>query len=236
MKALEAEGFAIREAGTHQRPSAEAFEFKPAPTSPIYPTFARGSVDSPLKGKMNNWRNSSLSLNSVDRGTQTDEDDSPHRNGSPLHLDDTSTSPAHEETEHAGTQHVVGDDEDDDNHSDVGSISDVDSHAAIETATPVVTKARIVSVPKRIPPSLPPRNPNRVSTPGDDGVQLGDGFEKVSLSEPPILEDRRDLGADKHISKLESGHTIAPVGDDEFHSMPTTPSEPRETTAFSEMH
>ena len=181
---------------------------------------------------MENWRNSSVSLNSVDRGTQTDEEESPHRNGSPLHLDDNTTSPVHEETEH-----VVGDDEDDhDNHSDIGSISDVDSHAAIETATPVVTKARIVSVPKRIPPTLPPRNPNRVSTPGDDGAQLGDGFEKVSLNEPSIVEERAGIGMDKHISKLESGHTIAPIGDDEFHSMPTTPSEPRGPGAFPEMH
>ena len=162
VKALEAEGFAIREAGTHQRPSAEAFDFKPAPTSPVYPSFARRSVDSPLRGHMEGWRNSSQSLASVDRGVQTDEDDSQARNDSPPADEHARVSPVMKETEHVDAA-------DNDSHS--GSVSDVDfedSHAEIETATPVLTKARVVSVPKRVVPALPPRNPNRVATPEEE--------------------------------------------------------------------
>lgn len=43
--ALEKEGMSIREAGTHKRASWEQFSFQPAPTSPIYSTYSRASLD-----------------------------------------------------------------------------------------------------------------------------------------------------------------------------------------------
>ncbi|GAB7353160.1 hypothetical protein MBLNU459_g3693t1 [Dothideomycetes sp. NU459] len=43
--ALEKEGMSIREAGTLKRASWEQFSFQPAPTSPLYSTFGRKSVD-----------------------------------------------------------------------------------------------------------------------------------------------------------------------------------------------
>ncbi|KAI9808966.1 MAG: hypothetical protein M1826_003944 [Phylliscum demangeonii] len=39
VRALERAGLAIREAGSRSRPSSDQFEYRPAPTSPIYPTF-----------------------------------------------------------------------------------------------------------------------------------------------------------------------------------------------------
>ncbi|KAF7716496.1 Uncharacterized protein PECH_003904 [Penicillium ucsense] len=70
VKALEAEGMFIREAGSKVRPSHEAFEFRPNPSSPLYATFARRSLDSSPR---NSWRTSVQSYASVDRGTQTED-------------------------------------------------------------------------------------------------------------------------------------------------------------------
>jgi hypothetical protein len=206
VKALEAEGLAIREAGTHQRPSAEAFQFNPAPTSPIYATF-RNSIDSPLrdKARTSSWRGSTSSLVSVTRGTQTEEDDGKVSNHSPL----GTHSPARKETEHVDDNdhhHDLSDDDDDDD--------DDDEHAEIATATPVVTKARVVAVPKRVPPSLPPRNPDRMSTPID-------GFDQVSLNDKSAVEPTGDIYDHSKAPELETKH----ADDDDFHSMPATPAE-----------
>lgn len=70
VKALEAEGMFIREAGSKVRPSHEAFEFRPSPGSPVYATFSRRSLDSSPR---NSWRASVQSYRSVDRGTQTED-------------------------------------------------------------------------------------------------------------------------------------------------------------------
>ncbi|KAJ5287225.1 hypothetical protein N7478_002911 [Penicillium angulare] len=70
VKALEAEGMFIREAGTKVRPSPETFEFRPNPGSPVYATFSRRSLDSSPR---NSWRGSLQSYASVNRGTQTDD-------------------------------------------------------------------------------------------------------------------------------------------------------------------
>lgn len=70
VKALEAEGLFIREAGTKVRPSHDIFEFRPNPTSPVFATFARRSADSSPR---NSWRASVQSHAYSDRGTQTDD-------------------------------------------------------------------------------------------------------------------------------------------------------------------
>ncbi|KAI9374945.1 hypothetical protein BJX61DRAFT_540339 [Aspergillus egyptiacus] len=67
VKALEAEGLFIREAGSKSRPSYDVFEFKPSPASPVYSTFRRSLESSPR----NSWRTSVQSYVSADRGTQT---------------------------------------------------------------------------------------------------------------------------------------------------------------------
>ncbi|EON67103.1 hypothetical protein W97_06356 [Coniosporium apollinis CBS 100218] len=63
--ALEKEGFEIREAGTHRRPSSEQFEFNPSPLSPIYSAFSRKSIDGRTPSRKSSihssWRISALS-------------------------------------------------------------------------------------------------------------------------------------------------------------------------------
>lgn len=72
VRALEEQGLFIREAGTHNRPTPEVFEFRPNPSSPIYNSFVRQSIDSSPR---QSWRASVQSAKSYvnsDRGTQTD--------------------------------------------------------------------------------------------------------------------------------------------------------------------
>ncbi|KAJ5182692.1 hypothetical protein N7492_000308 [Penicillium capsulatum] len=70
VKALEAEGLFIRDAGTKVRACPDAFEFRPNPGSPVFATFARHSLESSPRSS---WRASVQSYTSVDRGTQTDD-------------------------------------------------------------------------------------------------------------------------------------------------------------------
>lgn len=153
VKALEKEGLEIKVAGTRSSPSREAFEYKPSPNSPIYGTFRRHSVDS---ARRNSKRSSLRSIASIDRGTQTaDLEMSPTKD---KHSESKSTSP---------TVHTPADiTEDVDGERDQqGYLEDTHDvvEAVPEAAAPVITKARLVTIPKRIPPSLPPRNPHRNS-------------------------------------------------------------------------
>ena len=231
VKALEAEGLNIREAGTHSRPSAEMFEFRPSPTSPIYPTFARRSVDSPLRGRTNSWRDSTHSLASVDRGTQTDEDESKSASNSPTKEGDSrNVSPAKEETEH------VEEDDVDDHSPNSGPASDVGGSAQVGTAIPVIARARVVNVPKRVPPrppALPPRNPDRVA-PVAEGADE-DGFDQVPLDEPErsaggtpvdgVVGNLEEKGLRPEVNKGNPKDAARIGVDDEFHSIPATPVE-----------
>ncbi|KIV91664.1 hypothetical protein PV10_06178 [Exophiala mesophila] len=203
VKALEAEGLNIREAGTHQRPSAEAFEFRPSPTSPIYSHFNRQSVDGSVRSRK--WRDSTNSLASIDRGTQTDEDEK---------TKSTDHSPRRDEkrTTEAPRKHSQLVNEDDDQGNDRSeSFSDVDSDAEISTAVPVMAKARMVDVPKRPPPALPPRNPERVVSPVAVTEHPSDGFDRISLN-----------AGDERNSR-DGGRTSSPARS--FHSVPGTPNE-----------
>lgn len=230
VKALEAEGLNIREAGTHSRPSAEVFEFKPAPTSPIYPAYRR-SVDSPLRGRTNSWRGSMHSLASIDRGTQTDEDDKKSASHSPEKQD--RASPVLKETEHV-------------NESDESDTPyDEHENAEIETATPVLARARVVSVQKRPPPTLPPRNPTRVSTSAlSTDTELNDGFDQVQLNGAEHetndyvvspIEQRAEEDANTTTRQHEEsgaysldGTAHSAENDDDFQSTPSTPAERRD--------
>lgn len=101
------------------------------------------------------------------------------------------------------------------------SFSDVDSDAEIQTAVPVVTRARVVEVPRRFPPALPPRNPERVVSPVD-AVAPSDGFEKISLEEK--------AGEPKHADDQGLSRTATNEGaDSAFHSVPVTPSEEKKS-------
>ncbi|OBT73522.1 hypothetical protein VF21_07207 [Pseudogymnoascus sp. 05NY08] len=79
--ALEQAGLEIKEAGSHSRPSSSQFEYKPSPTSPIFPHLNRMSMDTTGAGSrssyMSNPKRTSLrTVRSISMGTQTDAGDS----------------------------------------------------------------------------------------------------------------------------------------------------------------
>lgn len=237
VKALQLEGFEIREAGTKSKPSADVFEFKPATTSPVYSNY-RKSVE--LRGRTNSWRGSMYSVASVDKSTQTEQtDDEDCR--SPIHNPrrrlSPPLSPARKETEHVQESTDEEGEEDDDQVSDLKSSIQETSH--VQTAVPVVARARVVQVAKRIPPQLPPRNPNRTSQSNKDEGGA-DGFDTISLNG----SERSDVTLEKGNSSIETddgankapqlstdgkthvGMNAAPgwAGEDEFHSVPPSPA------------
>ncbi|KAJ4365483.1 hypothetical protein N0V95_000418 [Ascochyta clinopodiicola] len=83
--ALQSAGLEIREAGTHNRPTSEQFEFRPSPTSPIFSTFRKSTDRSSIAASLapsrrSSWRTSTLSSviggsrptsNYADSSTQT---------------------------------------------------------------------------------------------------------------------------------------------------------------------
>lgn len=248
VKALQAEGLEIREAGTKSRPSAEVFEFKPATTSPIYSNF-RKSMD--LRERANSWRGSMTSIASVDKGTQTDEEDSRSAIYSPTKRNSQPPSPIRKETEHVQESSDDDDNNDVDVDVDDGDVDDaqanglessVQESSHIETAVPVVVRARMVSVPKRVPPSLPPRNPNRTSQLKKDEKDA-DGFDTVSLNGSDhsnvTLEKRKSNAEERHSTDktqrlstdgkhhINVNGTPGVAGEDEFHSVPPSPANER---------
>ena len=154
------------------------------------------------------------SLASVNAGTQTDEDVGKSGSRSP---EKKAPSPMIKETEH-----VNDSDESDTPYDD-------DENAEIETAVPVVTRARVVSVQKPTPPSLPPRNPGRVSTLSPD-KELNDGFDSVDLNGSAADASHHEGGAVDQ-SREESQTPLDGTShgaDDDFHSIPATPEERRD--------
>lgn len=163
VRALEEAGLEIREAGTRSRPSSEAFEYKPAPTSPIFSVFNRRSI-STESTKADSRRDSKLSVASVDRGTQTGDI------GTQTILEgEFQDSGEHSPVKKTSQNLTEEPDEDDlglerflsESETQGAEIHEI-SHAS---ESPVVSRARLVTIPKRIPPPLPPRSPYRHSEP-----------------------------------------------------------------------
>ncbi|KAL8806039.1 MAG: hypothetical protein Q9182_001571 [Xanthomendoza sp. 2 TL-2023] len=152
VRALEAEGMGIREAGSGSRPSLEAFQYKPAPSSPIYNAFRRHSVDS--SSRRNSKRDSARSIASTDRGTQTanfgsSADTESPRNHSPLEKTNENRSEEEAATDGLGIS----------NEPQLRPyVAPIMEQAAPQ---PVISRARLVTIPKRVPPALPPRSPYR---------------------------------------------------------------------------
>ncbi|KXG49799.1 uncharacterized protein PGRI_057670 [Penicillium griseofulvum] len=244
VKALEAEGLFIREAGTKTRPSHETFEFRPNLDSPVYSTFSRRSMDSSAR---NSWRasvQSSKSYSSVDRGTQTDdtpvteptpvsrtsspsEKESPTDRPSRSVWDETEDSAQwdtiaiHGNEEHVKVRQLDGQeaedtrakanacedmqddpelDDDDDEHFEVHEVSnakvtpmengqappkveDQTTNGETKPASPSFTRARLVTIPARTPPTLPPRHPRHV---------WGSGSSRASTSPTALSRSSRN--------------------------------------------
>lgn len=186
-----------------------------------------------VRDRANSWRGSMNSIASVDKATQTDRDGSRRASHSPVKRNSQPSSPIRKETEHV---HESSDDSDE--VIEVESPLQESSH--LETAVPVVVRARMVSVPKRLPPSLPPRNPNRASF-STNGERDADGFDTVLLSGSElssVAPDKTKASAEMESStdkvpltrtdgNHQSGVNGAPgVGpEDEFHSVPPSPAK-----------
>ena len=153
--ALEEQGMEIKEiteAGTKNRPSSDAFEYKPSQHSPIFSNFNRQNSIAKRDARRDSGR---LSIASIDRGTQTAE---------PLQMSNKTDS---DEVDNGQPNH--------------------DLNGDLEEATemPVIQKAKVVTIPKRIPPALPPRSPYRNS-----------GSKTSSFEQPtsPLAQDHEDSG------------------------------------------
>ncbi|KAI9719647.1 MAG: hypothetical protein M1812_003418 [Candelaria pacifica] len=173
--ALEKEGLDVLEAGTRTRPSSQQFEYRPSPTSPIFNTFSRRSFDDHRASRHGSWRSSMMS---VDRGTQTanlagKDDDHQVRLPVPSNQEGNGFLPNH----YGESLPVYAEPE------DVHEGSDEQLHETTEGPT-IISKARLVTIRKRTPPTLPPRNSLR-------------GIEPLTVNVNPLAQDRpvsRDIG------------------------------------------
>ncbi|KAJ5775329.1 uncharacterized protein N7511_000340 [Penicillium nucicola] len=211
VKALEAEGLFIREAGTKVRPTHDTFEFRPNPGSPIFATFSRRSMDSSPR---NSWRasiqshKSNRSYLSVDRGTQTNDaspaaSTSVSRAPSPPSAKDSTAPSVNWDDDPASWDAVplnggydglksedhkpksydeqtqADNDVDEDDDFEVHEVNNAivtprDSLQSFQSSpkkaeeqsdneakrlSPSFTRARLVNIPARTPPTLPPRTP-----------------------------------------------------------------------------
>ena len=173
--ALEKEGFLIKEAGTQRRPSSDAFEYRPSPSSPIFNAFSRRSTEVTLSRSTSRResKQSITSLASLDRGTQTANFDPPTiiEEASPEH---ETQKPIEKTTEDLATISDVDEEAYEDDDEEEPDVIIEEPTVAVQCITParispVVFKPRLVTIPKRIPPQIPPRSPFRGSRPETAG-------------------------------------------------------------------
>lgn len=270
VKALEAEGLFIREAGTKVRPNQEVFEFRPSPASPVYATFSRRSHDSSPR---NSWRASVQSYTSVDRGVQTDEapltaTTSVSRGSSRSAKESMGvlapspwkeeTSEWHEVPIHGGAGHDKDADrefkipvdaeerraaeaDDDFEVHEVSSATvsrreslvpsneeQVVPAAESKRVSPTFTRARLVTIPKRTPPALPPRHPQHTWGSGSSRESTSPtalSYSSHSTEPTEAVEAAAEAEAAHEAAGLASNvkvlqtSTVLPavVDEDEFH-------------------
>ncbi|CAI7618777.1 unnamed protein product [Penicillium discolor] len=256
VKALEAEGLFIREAGTKVRPNHETFEFRPNLGSPVYSTFSRRSMDSSPR---NSWRasvQSSKSYASVDRGTQTDdaslteptsvsrassrsakgssigrppmntwvENDGSHWDTIAIHGDEEHVKVRQLEGEEAEDRrakanacedaHEDPEFEDDDEHYEVHEVGnatvtprdsippsptkvgDQTTDRDTKSTSPSFARARLVTIPARTPPALPPRHPRHIPASGSSRASTSPtalSYSSINTSPTDVTEAAENL-------------------------------------------
>lgn len=258
VRALEEQGMFIREAGTHNRPSQEVFEFRPSPSSPIYNSFVRQSIDSSPRQSWRTSLQSTKSYVSVDRGTQTDDMQAAQPRSisvaSSRSLQDTAESPVENpwDTPDTSEDHDVPSDNNGEFEIHDASTTvakpeparSVISTPSDESPTSNFSRPRLVTIPKRVPPALPPRNPvrRRGSHSTQNSVAAGPtspplsthgeatAIDSTSDNEKIGVENAAQDGAEEPrleaaaAPEQESHETLA-VEKEEFHSTSTSPTE-----------
>ena len=245
VRALEQAGFHIKEAGSQQPVDSTEFEFNPAPTSPVWRTSfsVRRSIDARSMSGLSHrssWRMSQLSTEQrpsmSEMGTQTDFDDVPP---SPRLLHSPKRSPGmtlpngHQMAdipEDKSTDDVASihdkhnaethdDDDVEDEADDVAVIHEVHRAESVHQvpAAQVITRARLVEVPKRgPPPQLPPRNPIR-----NRGKPLIIGAADESPKSPSSTFPRRQSGGSSPGSARTRSASVSSVESVELNSQLT---------------
>ena len=164
-----------------------------------------------------------------DRGTQTDENevDSPKRSS---RLSSRQVSPPKRVDEDIlETERRESPERHESPEGRRDSFSDIDSDVEIHEVNPVVMKARTVTVPKRIPPTLPPRNPGRVSSPSPLHTEspaeppIDDGFSKINLN-----GGGETIASTSDARDLSPGRAPSTLDEDKFQSIPNTPVREKE--------
>ncbi|OJD14580.1 hypothetical protein AJ78_05098 [Emergomyces pasteurianus Ep9510] len=165
VKALEKEGVIIREAGTKRLATVDMFEFRPSSACPLYNRFSHLSTDSSPRAS---WRTSIQSTASVDRATQTDDyvEDQPPTAPTSISC---SSSESYEAT--APANHHLSEEEPSSTPSPRNTRSLIVQDQTItggpcqaRPISPSFTRARLVTIAKRMPPPLPPRNSARIAS------------------------------------------------------------------------
>ncbi|KAL8637479.1 MAG: hypothetical protein Q9228_005255 [Teloschistes exilis] len=242
VRALEAEGMGIREAGSGSRPSLDAFQYKPAPSSPIFNNFRRHSADN--TSRRNSKRDSARSISSTDRGTQTVD-----LTASPKHESPTRQNPLEKTVEDQAAEAAGADG------LGISDASDLQLQPAplMEQATPqpVISRARLVTIPKRVPPALPPRSPYRnsprvvnaeVTTPPIPSPPLASHrIDKATGPSTPSPKPSTfaDVSLEDHTKENDSPRKdISQISQSIEDNHPATPSpqhSPTKTTGFDSL-
>ncbi|KAI5279628.1 hypothetical protein KEM54_004088 [Ascosphaera aggregata] len=186
----------------------DTFEFRPSEKSPIYRRW------SGLDSRRGSWRNSISSVNSTDRGTQTDDLPPYPGSGSISHR---SRSSSH----NFAMSPIPLDDDEDDEQLQYGD-SKTHQTGPVSPTGSAFSKARMVIIPKRAPPPLPPRNSERISA----ATQLFEKSEdivdeaaehshsevtaEVTSTQPPPLPQRTGTVEDVAYSQPEEGRKSTP--------------------------
>ncbi|EED18220.1 DUF500 domain protein [Talaromyces stipitatus ATCC 10500] len=248
--ALEEQGMFIREAGTHNRPSQEVFEFRPSPSSPIYNSFVRQSIDSSPR---QSWRAKDTPPAQPPRSASV---------ASSRSLRDTAESPIENpwDTPDTSEDHDVQSDSNDFEIHDASNATvakserpqSVLSNPSDESSSAAnFSRPRLVTIPKRIPPALPPRNPVRrrgsQSTQGSVVAGPTSPSNSTHGEAPAAIDssangDKHDLkevvredSKEVHVSPEPAvDEEIPAVEKDEFHSTSTSPTEELKSLEFNE--
>jgi hypothetical protein len=217
--ALENAGVEIKEAGTKVRPSSDVFSFAPSPSSPIYATFNRRSMDNRSISQWSSRRGSLLSFSEkpekpamVDISTQTDADGP----ASQTSVSRTSSLRSPTIMETVDEKRPIG--EETDKHMSMKSIESELHSPTIQInghSRTLSDGINGVHKPISLPPALPPRNRN--SEPAEK--QFTNGFVNVPLtsnhdsSKASSTNEMSDLKATNEVSTSTETAPFSPKED-----------------------
>ncbi|KAI4147052.1 MAG: hypothetical protein LQ340_005708 [Diploschistes diacapsis] len=210
VRALELAGLAIKEAGSRSRPSSDAFDYRPSPTSPVFRHSTQSIDAAALRDARRDSKRSTLS---IDHSTQTANmippqflGDSPSFCNSPPIQEEPNQQETTEETVAEFVSPQPG--QDFSETSEVSAVGDAldalvdDQELDVEVAmtsvqiftraaaSPIESKPKLVNITKRVPPALPVKNPLRQ--------------RRVQAVEPIVETDMGDEGFEDDSSSTYS--------------------------------